>query len=132
MECDSVRSTIERKLKNQDIYLPSDYQKITNRAKIKPFPCNVKNEKQLETQIKAIHYNCNGTIDFKVNFDDEYSDLVAVRKIRKKGSNLQSHISYSQLHKEPLKIPKTKWDHLQQLKAILPYDCHAFYDQIKY
>jgi len=42
MECDSVHSSIERKLKNQDIYIPSDYQKITKIARIKPFPYNVK------------------------------------------------------------------------------------------
>lgn len=36
------------------------------------------------TQMKAIRYNCNGTIDFKVNFDDEYLDLAAVQKRREK------------------------------------------------
>jgi len=42
MECDSVHSTIENKLRNTDIYLPSDYMKITKSARIKPFPYNVK------------------------------------------------------------------------------------------
>jgi len=42
MECDSVHSNIERKLKNADIYLPSDYFKITQSARKKPFPYNVK------------------------------------------------------------------------------------------
>ncbi|KAF0757084.1 Uncharacterized protein FWK35_00012162 [Aphis craccivora] len=36
------------------------------------------------TQMKAIHYNRNGTIDFKINFDNEYSDLAAVQKRKKK------------------------------------------------
>jgi len=71
-------------------------------------------------------------MSFKLNFDDEYSDLALAQKKRKKGNDVDPAISYSQLHKEPLKIPKTKWDHLQQLKAVLPHDCHAFYDQIKY
>lgn len=33
MECDSVHSTIETALKNKEIYLPSDYFKITKQAR---------------------------------------------------------------------------------------------------
>lgn len=83
MECDSVHSTIENKLKNTDIYLPSDYMKITKSARIKPYPYNVKycdvtffKKYELEsyrfdtirpgkepgdptvTNIKALRYNC--------------------------------------------------------------------------
>ncbi|CAI6352478.1 unnamed protein product [Macrosiphum euphorbiae] len=38
MECDSAHSLIERKLKNKDIYLPSDYIRITTEARVKPYP----------------------------------------------------------------------------------------------
>lgn len=38
MECDSVHSVIEPKLKNHDIALPNDYVNITKSAGIKPFP----------------------------------------------------------------------------------------------
>lgn len=41
-------------------------------------------------------------------------------------------IIYEQLHKSPLKVPKSIWQDLQQLKAVIPKDCHASYDQIKY
>ncbi|KAF0758596.1 MULE domain-containing protein [Aphis craccivora] len=32
------------------------------------------------TNIKAIRYNCNGTIDYKLDFNHEYSDLDSVQK----------------------------------------------------
>lgn len=38
MECDSVHSAIERKLKNREIHLPSDYIRVTKEARIHPFP----------------------------------------------------------------------------------------------
>lgn len=37
MECDSVHSSIERKLKNREIHLPSDYVTITKEAEPKQF-----------------------------------------------------------------------------------------------
>lgn len=42
MECDSVHSCIERKLKGRDIQLPSDYLRITKEARSRPFPYVVK------------------------------------------------------------------------------------------
>lgn len=36
MECDSVHSSIERKLKNREIHLPSDYVTITKEARKEP------------------------------------------------------------------------------------------------
>lgn len=156
MECDSVHSVIERKLKNTDIHLPSDYIKITKTARSKPFPYEIKdcdisfffnyqnNVNRYDsirpgkatgdptvTQIKALRYNCNGTIEYKLNFDDEYYSDLAIAQKKRKTVEIHSPIIYEQFHKSPLKIPKSKWQDLQQLKAVLPKDCHPFYDQIK-
>lgn len=156
MECDSVHSVIERKLKNTDIHLPSDYIKITKTARSKPFPYEIKDcdisfflnyQKNVNrydsirpgkatgdatvTQIKALRYNCNGTIEYKLNFDDEYYSDLAIAQKKRKTVEIHSPIIYEQFHKSPLKIPKSKWQDLQQLKAVLPKDCHPFYDQIK-
>lgn len=38
MECDSVHSNIEEKLKNREIYLPSQYHSITKEARKNPLP----------------------------------------------------------------------------------------------
>jgi len=42
MECESVHSAIEKKLKNVGSYLPSDYLKVTKNARSKPFSYEVK------------------------------------------------------------------------------------------
>ena len=41
MECDSVHSCIERKIKGKDIHLPSDYLRISKEARSKPAPYDV-------------------------------------------------------------------------------------------
>lgn len=38
MECDSVHSVIERKLKKTDYYLPSQLSQLTKEARLNPFP----------------------------------------------------------------------------------------------
>lgn len=43
MECNSVHNSIDRKLKGRDIYLPSDYIRIMQEARIQPFPYEVRN-----------------------------------------------------------------------------------------
>lgn len=41
MECDSVHSCIERKVKGKDIHLPSDYLHLSKEARSKPAPYDV-------------------------------------------------------------------------------------------
>ncbi|CAH1109472.1 unnamed protein product [Psylliodes chrysocephalus] len=41
MECDSVHSCIERKIKGKDIHVPSDYLHISKEARSKPAPYDV-------------------------------------------------------------------------------------------
>ena len=41
MEVDSVRATVERKLKNVDIYSPLDYVQLVQAARINPCPYEV-------------------------------------------------------------------------------------------
>ena len=42
MECDSVHSVVERKLKNRDIYVPAEYAAVIRGARSNPRPYNVK------------------------------------------------------------------------------------------
>lgn len=46
------------------------------------------------TYVKALRYNSEGSIEFKLNFDDEYSDLNSVQKQRKKTGTISSPIVY--------------------------------------
>lgn len=148
MECDSIHSCIERKLKNRDIYLPSDYIRITKEARINPFPYEVveldytffkdytKNAKYASirpgrkpgdptvTDIKCLLYD-KGSIKYKLDYNDEFKDL----PIRQK--NCKYSIP-TQLHLERIPIKKQKWEHLQQLKEMIPSDCRSFYDILLY
>lgn len=45
---------------------------------------------------------------------------------------MASPVIYGQLRAEELKILKSKWEHLQQLKKVIFNDCLEFYNRIKY
>lgn len=47
MECDSAHSLIERKIKGTDIFLPSDFIKITQNARLNPKPFEAKIRKYI-------------------------------------------------------------------------------------
>lgn len=161
MECDSVHSTIDtilnpkRGTRNKktvkEIYLPSEYALYAKEARKQPFPYRSRyldfsfftdySKKENMTydsirpgkragdpkvqDLRALKYNPNGTIEFKVNFDDDYS-LLPVRP------NKTVSAVFLCLHNARLKIKKSKWDHLQELKAHIPCDCHDYYDNIPY
>lgn len=149
MECDSVHSAIERKLKNREIHLPSDYVSITKEARTKEkyevvevdysFFKNYadystfiyktirpgrKAGDPVVTDLRAIQYNPDGGILIKLDFDEEWVVLP------QRQNKINSPVEYSQLHNSMLPISTTKYNHLQQLKDVLPKDCHPFYDAL--
>ncbi|XP_069673203.1 uncharacterized protein [Periplaneta americana] len=152
MECDSVQSAIECKLRNRDITLPSQYVSITREARKKPTLYRVKHleysffrnyaDKRFwiydsirpgrgtndptVTDLRAIQYRPDGTIFFKFRFTEDWQEMP--RRPRKQSTE----VTYKQLYSQPLRIKKSKWNDLQQLKSVLPKDCHAFYDNIGY
>ncbi|KAJ8881727.1 hypothetical protein PR048_018213 [Dryococelus australis] len=69
--------------------------------------------------IKVIKYSPDGTIQVKLNFDDEYMDLPH-RTSRNEFGNL---CGFPQLRNEPIKIKYQKWQLLQELKKVIPLDC---------
>lgn len=149
MECDSVHAAIERQLKNREIHLPSDYITASKEARRNPTPYEalqinfsfVKNYNDKSTWIyqsirpgrkagdpvvvdlRVIEYTKNGIINFKTNFDDDWNEMPG--RPKKIGS-----INYSPLRTAPIAIAATKFNHLQQLKEVLPRDCHLFYDNL--
>ncbi|CAH2088773.1 unnamed protein product [Euphydryas editha] len=153
MEVDSVHSVIERKLKNREIFLPSQYATITKEARKAPSPYEVitpdytffKNYgikdyliyesirlgrgagDHCVTDIKALRYNPNGTIDYKLQFSDDFVPLP--RRPKKITSLINSTPS---LYESRQPISKIKYDHLQELKNVIPKDCHTFYDNLPF
>lgn len=159
MECDSAHAKIEKKLKNMSIFVPQDYIDITKTARKTitinktrqecPFEAvhlrhdfflNFANKQQLRfksirpgvkardatvSNLRSMIYLPNGKIKYKTDFDEEYQDLP--RKIIP--FHFEEH-EPQKLHSNRLKLKKTKYEHLQQLKSVIPEKYHSFYDDL--
>ncbi|XP_031331486.1 uncharacterized protein LOC116162089 [Photinus pyralis] len=153
MEADSIHSTIERHLRNKNINVPADYVDVCKTARQNPKPYTVyyldhkffKNFSSIQfynsirpgrspgdpvvTDIRALQYQPDGVICYKLRFPDEWTPL----PIRKNKNLLAKPIvDLPHLYKERLKIKKTKYQHLQFLKQSLTADYHLFYDNLPY
>ncbi|VEN42000.1 unnamed protein product [Callosobruchus maculatus] len=154
MECDSVHSLIERKLHNREIELPTDYVKVTREARLKPAPYDVKYMRHSDfrnydlrnqmayqsirpgkkahdptvTNLREIHYEPEGKIQIKLQFNDELTDLP--QRVVKNPSLMP--VFDEKLFTDRLKIAKTKFDHLQELKSTLAVEVQGFYDNLSY
>lgn len=147
MECDSMHSTIERALKNREIYIPSGYIEVCRTARKNPKPYEVveldhtyfkkfsalkavsslrpgnKPGDPVVTEIREIWYKKTGEIEVKIgSITNDYE--VLPRRIKK----LEGTESIPSLYKERLPITGTKFKHLQEMKYVLPRDTHSFYD----
>ena len=144
MEVDSAHSLIERKTKNVNIYVPADYVNIMKTARNPPYDVkylehnffkdysDIGPYKSLRpgskvgdpkvTDLRCLKYLPNGDIMYKVNYQDEWQELPMPRNIQLKEPSV--------LHPDKIKIKETKFQHLQQLKNVMPKDYHSFYDQL--
>lgn len=78
--------------------------------------------------LRSLKYSSEGKIYFKIDFDD-YSELP--QRVNNKHALLEN-VAYKKLHNERLKIKKSKFDHLQQLKPVIAKDCWSFFDNLPY
>lgn len=164
MEVDAVHAAIERRLKNREIYLPSDYIAATKEArcqtpdlasvsgtskrKYPPYRAHYINydffkdfsiprgeryssirpgNKAADPTVNDVcHllYLPSGVIQYRLNFDEEPQPLP------RRAKNMEPGIVYPQIYSSRLKISPTKWEHLQQLKAVIPQAVHYFYDAL--
>lgn len=147
MEADSMHSTIERQLRNREIYSPAQYIDICRNARLnKPYIVNYldhsifrkfsstpylksirpgkKSGEATVFDLRCIEYRTNGTIYVKQEFFDEFEQLR--RKIKKP----RASDSMPRLYDARIPIPRTKYIHLQELKEVLPQDVHSFYDSL--
>uniref|UniRef100_A0A0A1XN62 DUF7869 domain-containing protein n=1 Tax=Zeugodacus cucurbitae TaxID=28588 RepID=A0A0A1XN62_ZEUCU len=151
MECDSTHSLIQRKMNNKQINLPSQLVQLMKDARKNPYPLVVHHLQHsyfldyenlpkryssirpgnkvgdpTVNMIRALAYDTTGSIYYKTCFKDEYQLLPkrTTRNFEIQQPNL--------LHPQRLTISKKKWQHLQDLKALIPADCHYFYDNIPF
>lgn len=146
MEVDSVHHTIEMKLKKREIHLPTDYINVCRDARIKiPYrvkyfefscfndyspvkyytsirPGSSKGDPTV-TDIRCLKYKPDSFIQYKLMYDDEWKDLP--HRYKKIGT-----FQVKRLYKDRIKIKNEKFDHLQQLKSVLPKHTWQYYDNV--
>lgn len=143
MECDSVHAACERALKDKKIYVPSNYKTYIEQARPKhPYMVEYLKHDFFKTYTNLTYYS---TIRPGHKVGDQV--VTDIRQLRYKDGSLEYKLDYSESdflplpqrcrentgsirrkYAEPPKIKKSKYDDLQALKAVLPQDCHAFYD----
>ena len=147
--CDVLRThETERSSNPYNSVFPSQYASISEEARKKLFPYEVhylthdfftnyatkdlwlydsirleRNDPTV-TDLRVIQYCPHGTILFKCNFNDD------LQEVPRRPKKLSGNIVFPKLYKERLKNSESKWNHLQQLKSVIPKDCHSFYDNI--
>lgn len=155
MEVDSCHSKIEARLKNRQIFVPYDYITAIKEARQNPSQYDVEyldhtyflnfsafnSLKSIRpgrnagdptvTCIRAIRYLPDGTIAFKLNFDSDWSPMP---QRRGEITCLQTPMDLGPpiLYPSRLKISKSKFEHLQQLKTVIPQDYHEFYNNLSF
>lgn len=150
MEVDAVHSVIERKVKGRNIHIPQNYVECISDARpSQPYKVNyvdhsffkdysalnyyksvrpgTKVGDSVVTDIRVIHYSPHTDVKYKLSYHDELCDLP-----RKARTGTVSCGEPVQLHGADLSIKKSKFDHLQALKSVLPRDYHAFYDSLRH
>ncbi|CAG2225419.1 unnamed protein product [Mytilus edulis] len=149
MECDSIHSTIERKLRNKPIYCPQNYIDLIKDARPhQPYDVKYLSHEffgkyselkyyssirpgnrvgdPVVTNIRVLKYTEDGSIQYKLNFSDQYQDLPRRSKVGL--PSVDDTIERLYLSQVPIK--KAKYQHLQELKAVIPRDFHPFYDSL--
>ena len=151
MEVNSVHATIERKLQHSSIYCPADYVYVMKNARKHPRPYHVKfvdhtffrdfaTLKALSTirpgrktgdltvtDLRCVKYTSEG-VQYKLLFNDSWTDLP--RLLRPQDVLPASNPPL--LYGESRMIKDSKYNHLQQLKTVMPSDYHAFCDQLRH
>lgn len=148
MECDSVHSTIEKSLRKKEIYVPQQYvdcireARKSNKYKVKYVSHEFFKDygrslyytsirpgmgagSHVVTDIRQLRYTSDGNIGYKTNHND--NGFTLLRKPRLANEDL---IDVPCLFDMPLSLKKTKYDHLQQMKNVIPKDYHAFFDAL--
>lgn len=148
MECDSMHATIEKRLKNREVYSPSGYVEACRTARKHPEPYQVqylyhesflkysdlkfissirpgtKKGDPVVTNLKVIKYEPNWSITVKLNFSDEFLELPRAVNIPRGDVHLVS------LYDSTILLEERKFKDLQEMKVVLPRDVHPYYDSL--
>nr|CAH7752722.1 unnamed protein product [Callosobruchus chinensis] len=78
--------------------------------------------------IRALKYNSDGSIEYKIRHSDEFQTL----PVRFKKCSAIPMESLPNLYHGKLKIKREKFEHLQALKSTMETDYHSFYDSLEH
>ena len=149
MEVDSIHSSIETRLKNRAVYYPGNYVEVFHECRLEqPYvvkeitheffkdftsikyvdsirPGRKPGDPQVH-DLRVLKYvgNPEPRIEYKIEHGSEFAALPQRIKQPREPWEI------SQLFSQPLKIKKTKYEHLQQLKRVIPCIYHQFYDDL--
>lgn len=149
MECDSMHSTIERKMVN-DIFTPRDYVVIMECARIRPSPYHVKEVSHSEMHklngsyftsirpgkkagdptvhdLRGLEYQSNGHVRYRLSFSEDSSWEMLPQRI-----NTPNELDWIRIFQAPQPITLRKFNDLQSMKNVMPAACHAFIDNLPY
>ncbi|XP_066970858.1 uncharacterized protein [Macrobrachium rosenbergii] len=146
MECDSMHSTIERKLVN-DVFTERDYAVLIQCARIKPSPYIVRQMKHQDFMkmenlfftsirpgkksgdpvvhdLQGLMYQSDGTVKFRVSFNIHSTWETLPHRIQ----NVE--VKWIPLFSSRLPITMRKFSDLQSMKTVMPADCYDFFDTL--
>lgn len=153
MECDSMHSTIERKISGRVINVPADYVNLLKTARKNPKPYDVqylnhtyfkdfskinffnsirpgrKTGDPTVKDIRALKYNADRSIEYKIRHSDEFQ-ILPVRFNNK--CSIVPMEQLPRLYQNKLKIKREKFEHLNSLKSTMEPDYHPFYDSLEH
>ena len=148
MEVQSVHSATEGKLRGRHIFWPAEYIDVITAAR-RDHPYEVKQVDHTffrdfsklnylssirpgssaghpqVVDLRCLQYLPDGSVSYKISYTDQWRSLPQRRRKNKADDN-----TITKMYKAPMRITSTKWQHLQQLKKVLPKDYHHFYDAL--
>ena len=149
MECDSMHSTIERKLVT-DIFTERDYVILLQSARLRPSPYHVKQIKHSDFMkmhgsyfssirpgkktgdptvhdLRALMYKSNGEVQYKLSFSKETAWQNLPHRVQ-----VLKEVKWLPMFDAALPIKARKYKDLQSMKHIIPAECHPFFDLLPY
>lgn len=148
MEVDSMHACIERKLVS-DIFTPRDYIVIMETSRIQPSPYKVTQVYHTDFlkmtggyltsirpgkkvgdptvhQLRALEYNLDGQIRYKLEFSPESQWEILPQRIRIP----EDPFGWVRLFDRSKPITHRKFNDLQAMKHVLPQHCHHYFDSL--
>ena len=80
------------------------------------------------TDMRCLKYTPDAAVEYKLNYSDDWQPLLQPRS----AAAAVNHQPPSPLYTTSRPIKEIKYQHLQQLKAVIPTDYHRFYDELRH